>query len=57
MMRYRGTEVTYETIREWYQKFGQQYANQLRRKRPDITDQWPLDEGVVTIQKQQSYWW
>ncbi len=48
MMRYRGIEVTYETIREWCQKFGQQYANQLRRKRPYITDKWHLDEVVVT---------
>jgi putative transposase len=30
MMLYRGIEVTYESIREWCQKFGQQYANQLR---------------------------
>ena len=57
MMRYRGSEVTYETIREWCQKFGQQYANQLRRKRPYITDKWHLDEGVVTIKKQQYYLW
>lgn len=34
MMLYRGIEVTYESIREWCQKFGQQYANQLRRQRP-----------------------
>lgn len=26
MMLYRGVEVTYESIREWCQKFGQQYA-------------------------------
>ncbi len=32
MMLYRGIEVTSATIREWCQKFGQQYANQLRRK-------------------------
>ena len=57
MMLYRGIEVTYETIREWCQKFGQQYANQLRRKRPYITDKWHLDEVVVTIQKQQYYLW
>jgi putative transposase len=38
MMLYRGIEVTYETSREWCQKFGQQYANQLQRKRPYITD-------------------
>ena len=52
MMLYREIEVTYETIREWCQKFGQQYANQLRRKRPYITDKWHLDEVVVTIKKQ-----
>ncbi len=49
--------MTYETIREWCQKFGQQYANQLRRKRPFITDKWHLDEVVVTIKKQQYYLW
>jgi putative transposase len=53
----RGIEVTYETIREWCQKFGQQYANQLRRKRSYITDKWHLDEVVVTLKKQQHYLW
>ncbi len=48
MMLYRRIEVTYETIREWCQKFGQQYANQLQCKRPYITDKWHLDEVVVT---------
>ena len=57
LMLYRGIEVTYESIREWCQKFGQQYANQLRRKRPYITDKWHLDEMVVTIKKQQYYLW
>lgn len=56
-MLYRGIEVRYETIREWCQKFGQQYANQLRRKRPYIADKWHLDEVVVTIKKQQYYLW
>jgi putative transposase len=57
MMLYRGIEVTYETIREWGQKFGQQYANQIRRKRPYIADKWHLDEVVVTIKKQKYYLW
>ncbi|WP_250126782.1 IS6 family transposase [Chroococcidiopsis sp. CCMEE 29] len=57
MMLYRGIEVTYESIREWCQKFGQQYANQIRRKRPYLTDKWHLDEVVVTLKKQQSYLW
>jgi putative transposase len=30
----RGVLVTYEAIRKWCRKFGQQYANQLRRRRP-----------------------
>jgi putative transposase len=57
MMLYRGIEVTYETIREWCQKFGQPYSNQLRRKRPFIPDKWHLDEVVVTIKKPQYYLW
>src|SRR5713101_3820407 len=30
----RGVVVTYEAIRKWCRKFGQHYANQLRRRRP-----------------------
>jgi putative transposase len=30
----RGVVVTYETVREWCLKFGQLYANDLRRKSP-----------------------
>lgn len=51
MMLYWGIEVTCETIRESCQKFGQQYANQLRCQRPYIADEWHLDEVVVTIKK------
>jgi putative transposase len=57
MMLYRGIEVTYESIRQWCQKFGQQYANQLRHKRSYVTGKWHLDEMVVTIKKQQYYLW
>ena len=35
----RGVVVTYEAIRKWCRKFGQQYANQLRR-RPRPGDKW-----------------
>lgn len=34
----RGVIVTYETIRTWSQKFGQQYANQLRGRRARTGD-------------------
>ncbi|MBD1820988.1 IS6 family transposase [Cyanobacteria bacterium FACHB-DQ100] len=40
-----------------YCKFGQQYANPLRRKRPFIADKWHLDEVVVTIKGKQYYLW
>jgi len=49
--------VTYATIREWCQKFGQQDANQLRRQRVDVCDKWHLDEAVVTLKGQQYYLW
>jgi len=34
IMARRGIVVTYEAIREWCLKFGQTYANELRRRRP-----------------------
>ena len=34
LMLVRGVAVSYETIRRWCDKFGQAYANQLRRRRP-----------------------
>jgi hypothetical protein len=39
----RGILVTYEAIRKWCRKFGQAYANQLRRRRPRPGDKWHLD--------------
>ncbi len=36
----RGVIVTDETIRQWCQKFGQHYANALRRCRPRPGDKW-----------------
>jgi hypothetical protein len=47
----RGIIVSYEAIRKWCRKFGQQYANQLRRRRPQPGDTWHLDEMSLTINK------
>jgi putative transposase len=53
----RGIHVTYEAIRQWCRKFGQAYANQLRRRRPRPGDTWHLDEVFLTINgKQHSLW-
>lgn len=56
-MLYHSIELTYESIREGCRKFGQQYANQVQRKRSSRTDKWHLDEVVVTIQGKQYYLW
>ncbi len=39
------------------QKFGQAYANQVRRRRPNPGDKWHLDEVVVTIKGKKYYLW
>ncbi len=44
----RGVIVTYETVRQWCRKFGQTYANALRRRRPRPGDKWHLD-GLIAI--------
>jgi putative transposase len=49
--------VSYEAIRKWCRKFGQQYANQLRRRRPRPGDKWHVDEVFLTINKERHYLW
>ncbi len=53
----RGVVVTYEAIRKWCRKFGQQYANQLRRRRPRPGDKWHIDEVFLTIKGERHYLW
>jgi putative transposase len=53
----RGVIVSYEAIRKWCRKFGQQYANQLRRRRPQPGDKWHLDEVFLTIHGERHYLW
>ena len=57
LMLARGVVVSYETIRAWCAKFGQAYANQLRRRRPRPGDKWHLDEVFVKINGAQRYLW
>src|SRR5215216_7629421 len=53
----RGRQVTYEAIRKWCRKFGQQYANQLRRRHPRPGDKWQMDEVCLTIKGEHHYLW
>src|SRR6478752_4323891 len=56
-MNKRGVVVSYETIRQWCAKFGQVYANQLRRRRARPGDKWHLDEVFIRINGTQHYLW
>jgi putative transposase len=53
----RGVLLTYEAVRYWCRKFGQAYANQLRRRRPRPGDKWHLDEVFLTIHGERHYVW
>jgi putative transposase len=53
----RGIIVSYETIRQWARKFGQLYANQLRRRRARPGDKWFLDEVFLKINGKTQYLW
>ncbi|HEY4384124.1 MAG TPA: DDE-type integrase/transposase/recombinase [Ktedonobacteraceae bacterium] len=47
LLAQRGISVTYETVRQWCLRFGQTYANALRRLRPRCGDTWHLDEMIT----------
>jgi putative transposase len=53
----RGIDVTYEAIRQWCLKFGQDYANRLRHRRPRPGDKWHLNEVFSTINGERHYLW
>jgi putative transposase len=57
LMAVRGVSLTYEAVRYWCRKFGQAYANQLRRRRPRPGDKWHLDEVFLTIHGVRHYLW
>src|SRR5918996_3527540 len=57
LMAARGVIVTYEAVRYWCRKFGQAYANQLRRRPPRPGDKWHLDAVFLTINGARHYLW
>src|SRR4051794_37286197 len=57
MLAARGVLVSHETVRQWALKFGQAFANQIRRRLPRAGDKWHLDEVVITIAGQKHWLW
>src|ERR687889_1333529 len=57
MLAARGIAVSHESVRQWARKFGQGFANQVRRRLPCPGDKWHLDEVVITIAGQRHWLW
>jgi putative transposase len=57
MLAARGIEVSPETVRQWALKFGQSFANQIRRRLPVPGDKWHLDEVVISIAGGKHWLW
>src|ERR1700760_4002709 len=53
----RGITVSHETVRQWALKFGQGFANEIRRRLPRAGDKWHLDEGEIRIAGEKHWLW
>ena len=53
----RGIAVSYETIRNWCDKFVQRYCSHIRKRRGQLGDTWYLDEVFIKINGVLHYLW
>jgi len=53
----RGIDVSNETVRRWFLKFGRLIAENLRRSRPRASARWHLDEMVIKIRGRKHWLW
>lgn len=45
-----GPDISCETVRRWFLKFGESIARNLRQMRPPPGDYWHLDEMVMSFE-------
>src|SRR3954453_5828678 len=57
MLAARGIIVSHETVRQWVLKFGQDFANRIRRRLPCAGDKWHLDEVAIRIAGEKHWLW
>ena len=62
LLHQRGIDVSYETVRFWWNRFGPMFAAEIRRKRVDRMRaythwRWHLDEVYVKINGEMHYLW
>ena len=53
----RGLDISYETVRRWFHKFGAPIARNLRRTRQTPSDYWHLDEMAIVIRGKRHWLW
>src|ERR1700752_2509440 len=57
MLAARDIIVSHESVRQWALKFGQDFANQIRRRLPYAGDKWHLDEVAIKIAGKKHWLW
>jgi transposase-like protein len=57
MFAERGLDVSYETVRRWFLKFGTVVAANLKRARPRPSNHWHLDEMAIIIRGTRYWLW
>jgi len=62
LLHERGVDISYETVRFWWNRFGPMFAAEIRRQRVDHMRsfthwRWHLDEVYVKINGQMHYLW
>jgi putative transposase len=62
LLHERGIEISHETVRYWWNRFGPMFAAEIRRKRVQQMRayskwQWHLDEMFVKINGERHYLW
>lgn len=62
LLHERVIDVSHETVRFWWKRFGPMFASEIRRKRVERLRSWPqwqwhMDEVFVKINGEQHYLW
>ncbi len=62
LLHERGIDISYETVRYWWNRFGLMFAKEIRKKRmypiPNYSNwKWHLDEVFVKINGETHYLW
>lgn len=62
LLHERGIDISHETVRYWWNRFGPMFAAEIRRRRVErmrsgIQHQWHLDEVFVKINGEMHYLW